>query len=138
MTKTKVFDAVTLTTVYTGNESAALPRKGGRPVLLIDYAKGTETSMEVQLEIAENADVTTIDYYLPSDDAGASLAQVFTVGASGKYRVAISEKAGVGPLATEEQSYRLSAKGTGTVTGTLTLFLLESADDPPKKLRDAQ
>ena len=131
MTKTRVFNAALLTTAYAGNQSLPIPIAGGKPVLLINYTKGTETSMEVQLEVTsdpDHSDPANIDYFVPSDKAAASLAEIFTVAATGKYRLQVGDIAGIGALDLDETHIRLSVKATGATTGTVTIDLLSNPE----------
>lgn len=117
---------VTLTTAYSGNQSAAIVIRSRSPVLFVKYTNGDETDLRVQLEISDDGGTT---WYLPTTSAGVSLAVVLTVTATGNYRVNLplvtDGNEFIGNFLSSEQRVRISVLGTsasgsaGTATVTI-------------------
>jgi hypothetical protein len=82
-------------------------------ILYVDFTKGSLTTAEIQIEFSNDNSTWFAE---TEDDIAASTGiiternSIRTLGATGKYRI---------PVRINDNYIRVSAKGTGTVTGSL-------------------
>lgn len=115
-TEDQDFIVTTLTTDFDDNKQIALVPQVQQFILYIDYTKGTETSLEIKIEYAP-AHTDPKEFYqetLMDIQAQTVNVYVFKIGASGKFRIPI-------PVGIQEDQLKVSVRGVGTPTGTLTL-----------------
>jgi hypothetical protein len=115
-TKYIVRDSAVLTTSYVagkvlGQELSADPSKHNQLIIYVDFTKGSLTTGEVKVEFSPDGR----NWYQETASSISSGTITETVGehqfsVNGKYRLAI-------PM--NDAYVRISAKGTGTVTGSL-------------------
>ena len=98
-----------LTTAYSGNQVALSTHGSESAALYIDYTKGSETSVQVQVEVW---DPTNGWFVVPYSEGGTpELSMTATA----------SKRWGVRRIARFEQQLRVSAKVTGSANGTTSL-----------------
>lgn len=123
-TKT-LFDNVTLTTAYTGNQVEF--DCYGDIIVFLDYTKGAETGMAMKVEISPDNGVTWYDRVNSAGVLFNTFADFLV--ATGKYMSNISKKpAGNGELfgPLKGERVRISVQGTAGANGTLTMKALDS------------
>lgn len=137
MTSTVALNNVTLTSAFSGNQSAAIGVGHGNLVALINYTQDTETSMQLQLEISPNtARDSSQVWYLPITSDGTAASQILTTTSGGLFRLHISEIVvggeELGWLVSGERSIRISAQATtpGSTPGTVTVTLVGNVEYP--------
>jgi len=118
-----IFDGVTLTAVYTGNEVEF--SHVGPLSLAIAYTNGDETSIEIELMMSYDG----ITYFAPRNSANTDLSEIFqfTATVSGIYNISEFVAGGerLGPILIGARFLRVSLKATaGTPTGTASVTII--------------
>ena len=112
-----IFDGVTLTGAYAGNEAEVAKEFRSGISLFISYTKGDETTMEIKIEFSPQSDTEGAeDWYQETSDSGGTITlfeRQFT--GTGLYKVDV-------PGTPKEDKIRISVKGTGGgPTGTVSI-----------------
>ena len=125
MAKKTVLDAVTLTTDYTNNAGTFICE--GELILYIDYTKGAEANMSVEVLVSPD---NGANYFTRINSAGVAFnTYASVIAATGKYMLNVSKKlAGnnelFGPLKGER--VKVSVKGAAGANGTVTVKTKET------------
>lgn len=108
-----------LTTAYTGNRYTLDLHGSEHVVFLVNYTKGGETSLQVQVEVW---DADTGWWIVPAN--AATMAVETTDAASDTIRLVVRD------LSPFETQARISAKSTGSANGTTNVVILANLRAP--------